>query len=71
MGRRYSFDDQMVKPYTVYDLSWQTRINQHMDLQLNLKNVFDKVYSASGFSRVNGHFPGEPRRLYLEMRYRL
>jgi iron complex outermembrane receptor protein len=70
MGERTSFDGQRVKPYTVFDLSWQTRVSERIDVQANVKNLFDKVYAASGFSDHNGHFPGEPRRVYLEMRYR-
>lgn len=69
MDDRISRDGQRVKPYTVFDLSWKTRWRQ-WDLQANVKNVFDKVYAASGFIERNGHFPGEPRRVYLQATYR-
>ncbi|NZA26814.1 TonB-dependent receptor [Luteimonas sp. SJ-92] len=68
VDERLSIGGQRVKPYTIYDLSWQT----HWDgwhFQANIKNLFDKVYAASGFIERTGHFPGEPRRLYLQARY--
>ncbi|MBD9369771.1 TonB-dependent receptor [Xanthomonas sp. XNM01] len=65
---RISLDGQRVKPYTVFDLSWQTRWNA-WHFQANVKNLFDKVYAASGFTGRTGHFPGEPRRLYLQAAY--
>lgn len=57
---------QTVKPYTVFDASWQTRW-QDWELQLNLKNLFDKEYAVSGFIERTGHFPGEGRRVYLSV----
>ncbi|MGY3869058.1 TonB-dependent siderophore receptor [Aeromonas crassostreae] len=57
---------QTVKPYTVFDASWQTRW-QDWELQLNLKNLFDKEYAVSGFIERTGHFPGEGRRAYLSV----
>jgi len=65
---RISRDGQRVKPYTVFDLSWKTQWQQ-WQFQANLKNVFDKVYAASGFIERNGHFPGEPRRFYVQASY--
>lgn len=69
MGERISLDGQIVQPYTVFDLSWQSQLGP-VQLQANVKNLFDKEYAASGFVARNGHFPGEPRRVFLEMRYR-
>ncbi len=57
-----------MKPYAVFDLSWQTHW-RHWKFQANVKNVFDRVYAASGFIARNGHFPGEPRRVYLQAAY--
>lgn len=65
---RISLDGQRVKPYTIFDLSWQTQWRD-WKFQANIKNLFDKVYAASGFIERNGHFPGEPRRLYLQAAY--
>jgi iron complex outermembrane receptor protein len=63
-----SFNDQRVRSYTVYDISWQTRVNDWL-IQLNIKNLFDEVYAESGFLARTGHFPGEPRRAYLSLTY--
>lgn len=68
MDERISLDGQRVKPYTVFDMSWQTQW-QDWKFQANIKNLFDKVYAASGFIERDGHFPGEPRRLYLQAAY--
>lgn len=65
---RISLEGQRVKPYTIFDLSWQTQWNR-WKFQANVKNLFDKVYAASGFIERNGHFPGEPRRVYLQAAY--
>ena len=68
VDERLSLDGQPVKPYTLYDLSWQTTWRA-WKFQANVKNLFDKVYAASGFLERTGHFPGEPRRLYLQAAY--
>lgn len=65
---RISLEGQRVKPYTIFDLSWQTQWKD-WKFQANIKNLFDKVYAASGFIERNGHFPGEPRRFYLQAAY--
>lgn len=65
---RVSLSGQRVKSYTIYDLSWQTELAP-WKFQINVKNLFDKVYAASGFGQRQGHFPGEPRRLYLQLAY--
>jgi len=62
---RISLDGQRVKPYTIFDLSWQTAWGA-WKVQANVKNLFDKVYAVSGFNERGGHFPGEPRRFYLQ-----
>lgn len=68
VGERVSLDGQAVKAYTIFDASWQTRWRD-WTFQANVKNLFDKVYAASGFIKRTGHFPGEPRRIYLQARY--
>lgn len=67
---RISLDGQKVKSYTTWDASWQTEID-NFQIQLNLKNIFDKEYSVSGFNKRNGHFPGEPRSILLQVSYSL
>ncbi|WP_202841857.1 TonB-dependent siderophore receptor [Luteimonas saliphila] len=69
VGDRVSLEGQAVKAYTIFDASWQTQWRD-WTFQANVKNLFDKVYAASGFIERTGHFPGEPRRLYLQARYR-
>ncbi|WP_115561711.1 TonB-dependent siderophore receptor [Xanthomonas arboricola] len=68
VGERVSLDGQRVKPYAIYDISWQTQWDA-WKLQINVKNLFDKVYAMSGFNARGGHFPGEPRRLYAQLAY--
>lgn len=68
VDERLSLDGQRVKPYTVFDMSWKTRWQQ-WQFQANVKNLFDKVYAASGFTGRTGHFPGEPRRVYVQAAY--
>ncbi|HEL4296103.1 TonB-dependent receptor [Stenotrophomonas sp. GD03930] len=68
VGERVSLDGQTVKAYTVFDVSWKTTWKQ-WQFQANVKNLFDKVYAASGFIERNGHFPGEPRRVYVQAAY--
>ena len=64
------FVSQKVKSYTTWDASWQTEID-NFQIQLNLKNIFDKKYAVSGFNKRNGHFPGEPRSILLQVSYSL
>ncbi len=68
VGRRKSISDQDVKAYTTVDMSWITEINQ-WTLQLNVRNLFDKEYAASGFIERTGHFPGEPRTVVGQLSY--
>ncbi|MBW3550199.1 MAG: TonB-dependent receptor [Proteobacteria bacterium] len=68
VGDRISLNSQAVKAYTIFDASWQTQWRD-WTFQANVKNLFDKVYAASGFIQRTGHFPGEPRRVYLQARY--
>lgn len=63
---RISFNSQVVKPYTVWDASWHTTL-QDFDIQINIKNLFDKMYATSGFNQRNGHFPGAPRTVLLQV----
>ncbi|WP_372383270.1 TonB-dependent siderophore receptor [Xanthomonas sp. NCPPB 1068] len=68
VGERVSLEGQRVKPYAIYDISWQTQWDA-WKLQINVKNLFDKVYAVSGFNARGGHFPGEPRRIYAQLAY--
>tara|TARA_R110000764_G_C11014906_1_gene383641 strand:+ start:168 stop:2303 length:2136 start_codon:yes stop_codon:yes gene_type:complete len=59
---------QTIKPYAVYDASWQTSW-EDWKFQLNIKNLFDKEYAVSGFTEKNGSFVGERRRVYVSAAY--
>lgn len=65
---RISIDGQAVQAYSVFDASWQTNLGDWL-WQLNVKNLLDEEYAASGFIERSGHFPGEPRRMYLSATY--
>ena len=68
MSEQISLDDQKVKPFTVFDMSWTSRIDDVL-FSVNVNNLFDKEYAVSGFSERNGHFPGSPRTIIAQMTY--
>jgi iron complex outermembrane receptor protein len=68
VSEQFSLSGQRVKPYTVYDASWTTAWNQ-VDLQINVRNLFDEEYAVSGFIERTGHFPGAPREVIAQLRY--
>jgi iron complex outermembrane receptor protein len=55
-----------VRPYTVFDASVIYKIGPWSTL-LRVDNLFDETYAASGFIDRTGHFPGEPRSVFLEV----
>lgn len=65
---RISIDGQPVNAYMIFDASliYQTGPIRAM---LRVDNLFDKTYAASGFIERTGHFPGEPRSVFLEIGY--
>ncbi len=66
VDERISISNQTVKDYTVADVSWITEWDS-WKFQLNVRNLFDEEYAASGFIRRTGHFPGEPRTFVAKM----
>ncbi len=68
VSQQYNRDHQKVKPYTVYDATWQTRIDD-WTLQATIKNLTDEIYATSGFNRNIGSNLGERRRIYLSAQY--
>jgi len=66
VSEQRSFDDQKVKPFTVFDMSWTTYWDQ-TELQVNVKNLFDEEYAVSGFLERTGHFPGAPREIVVQL----
>jgi iron complex outermembrane receptor protein len=71
VGERISFSGQDVKDYMTFDASWITTLDSGWQFQLNVRNLFDKEYAASGFIERTGHFPGEPRTLVVQISRRL
>lgn len=69
VSERISLSDQRVKPYAVFDASLIYERGPIRAL-LRVDNIFDATYAASGFTLSSGHFPGEPRSIFLELAYR-
>ncbi|MDG5495572.1 TonB-dependent siderophore receptor [Niveispirillum sp. BGYR6] len=67
VSQRVSLGGQTVKPYTIFDASIITDLG-FAEAMFRVKNIFDKEYAASGFTLHNGHFPGEPRTWFIELR---
>ncbi len=55
-----------LKSYTRYDAAVFFTLNQHVELQLNVENLFDKQYFVSAHND-NNITPGSPRAAYLSM----
>ena len=66
VSEQFSLSGQTVKPYTTFDVSWQTDWKD-LNFQLNVRNLFDKTYATSGFLERTGHFPGEPRTVVFQV----
>lgn len=65
VAERVGFNDERVKPYTVFDASITTELD-FAKVRLRVDNLFDKTYAASGFG-LQGSFPGEPRTVFVEV----
>jgi len=70
VGERLSLDGQKVRPYAVFDASIIKSFGGRYEALLRIDNLLDEDYAASGFIRRTGHFPGEPRTVFLELRAR-
>lgn len=57
-----------LKSHTRYDGAIYYRLNDDIDLQLNVENLFDKRYYASSHSD-NNITPGSPRAIYLSANF--
>lgn len=59
-------EDAVQKSYALVDLFGSYRVSEHLRVQANLNNVFDKVY----YKAVNSYgYYGEPRNLAVSVRY--
>lgn len=56
-----------LKSYTRYDAAVFYDVNDHLGLQLNIENLFDKEYFAAAHND-NNITPGSPRAAYLSVR---
>ncbi|KAF1065927.1 MAG: Fe(3+)-pyochelin receptor [Pseudomonas citronellolis] len=56
--------------YSVVDLFGSYAVNSHLNLQLNVNNLFDKRYYSSISEPIGGNFFGDPRNFLLSARYR-
>jgi iron complex outermembrane receptor protein len=63
---RQSLSGQKVRPYMIFDASIIYEIDDWKAL-LRVDNLFDETYAASGFSDRTGHFPGDPRSVFIEI----
>lgn len=63
---RQSLSGQKIRPYLIFDASliYETDVWRAV---LRADNLFDETYAASGFISRTGHFPGEPRSIFLEI----
>ncbi len=61
-----SLSGQTVQSYFIFDASvmWEPG---PVDVMLRVENIFDETYAASGFLERTGHFPGDPRSLFVEI----
>ena len=71
VGERLSIEGQRVKPYVIFDASVIQQITPQLSVLLRIDNIFDKTYAASGFIARTGHFPGKPRTVFAELRWKL
>ena len=69
LSRRVTLSNQAVPAYTIFDVSLTEALGP-AELLLRVDNLFDRRYTASGFTKQTGSFPGEPRSLLAELRLR-
>lgn len=68
VSEQISLGGQTVQAFEVFDASWISDFGP-LQLQLNVRNLFDKEYAESGFIARTGHFPGRPRTVRAELTY--
>ncbi len=69
VAEQLSLSGQRVQPYMIFDASLIYEAGP-IRAMLRVDNLFDKTYAVSGFVDRTGHFPGEPRSVFLEVGYR-
>ncbi|MEM1132121.1 MAG: TonB-dependent siderophore receptor [Pseudomonadota bacterium] len=63
---RLSLSGQTVQDYFVFDASiiWSPG---PVEVLFRIDNIFDETFAASGFLERTGHFPGQPRTVFVEL----
>ncbi len=66
VSERINLNGRDVPSFTIFDASiiWEPG---PVDVLLRIDNVFDETYAASGFLTRTGHFPGDPRSVFVEI----
>lgn len=66
VDEQVSLSGQTVKDFVVFDASiiWTPG---PIEVLLRVDNIFDRNYARSGFLSRTGHFPGEPRSVFVEL----
>jgi iron complex outermembrane receptor protein len=68
VSEQVSLSGQRVQPFMIFDASLIYEVGP-IRAMLRVDNLFDKTYAVSGFIDRTGHFPGEPRSVFLEVGY--
>ncbi|MEQ5787005.1 TonB-dependent siderophore receptor [Erythrobacter sp. NFXS35] len=68
VSEQVSLSGQRVQPFMIFDASLIYEVGP-VRTMLRVDNLFDKTYAVSGFIDRTGHFPGEPRSIFLEVGY--
>ncbi|WP_086618590.1 TonB-dependent siderophore receptor [Erythrobacter tepidarius] len=68
VSEQVSLSGQPVRPFMIFDTSLIYEVGP-IRAMLRVDNLFDKTYAVSGFIDRTGHFPGEPRSIFLEVGY--
>ncbi len=68
VSEQVSLSGQRVQPFMIFDASLIYEVGP-IRAMLRADNLFDKTYAVSGFIDRTGHFPGEPRSVFIEVGY--
>lgn len=66
VGDQLSLSGQPVQSYFIADASIIWEYND-FEVLLRVDNLFDEEYAESGFLSRTGHFPGDPRSMFVEV----
>lgn len=66
VSERLSLSGQNVQEYVVFDASIIFSPGP-IEILLRADNIFDRTFAESGFIQRTGHFPGEPRTVFVEL----